>query len=58
MAGPALGGTLIEHAWINVPLELAALFQLANAALYWTFFHGVVPPEEAAPAAGSPSAQA
>ncbi len=46
MAGPATAGWLFEHAWMGLPLEIAALFQLVNAALYWTFFRNVLPPEE------------
>ncbi|MHB8146646.1 MAG: MFS transporter [Vulcanimicrobiaceae bacterium] len=46
MAGPATSGALIEHAWIGMPLELAAVLQLLNAGLYWMFFREILPPEE------------
>ncbi|MGH7684066.1 MAG: MFS transporter, partial [Vulcanimicrobiaceae bacterium] len=47
MVCPATAGTMIESGFIGLPLEIAAIFQLANAALYWRFFHGMPPPEEA-----------
>lgn len=43
--GAGIAGSLIEHGWLSVPLELAALFQMTNAALFWRFFSKVVPPE-------------
>jgi MFS family permease len=46
MIGPATAGTMIESGLIVLPLEIAAVFQLANAALYWRFFHSIPPPEE------------
>ena len=46
MGGPATAGVLIEHAWIGLPLELAAALQLLNAGLYWIFFREILPPEE------------
>jgi MFS family permease len=44
--GPATAGPMIESGLTFLPLELAAALQLTNAALYWRFFHSVVPPEE------------
>jgi MFS family permease len=49
MVGPATAGPLIESGWIGLPLELAAVLQIANAALYWTFFRDLAPPEETGP---------
>lgn len=46
MVGPATAGTMIESGLTVLPLEIAAAFQLANAALYWRFFHAIAPPEE------------
>lgn len=44
--GPTLAGYLMQNVALDVPLELAALFQGINAVLYYGFFHGIKPPEE------------
>jgi MFS family permease len=46
MAGPSIAGIMMHSIWIGAILEAAALLQLLNAALYWTFFRRVRPPEE------------
>lgn len=46
--GPTVAGYLIQSVALDVPLELAALFQGINAALYYAFFKGIKPPEERA----------
>jgi len=43
---PTLAGYLMQSVSLNLPLELAALFQGVNTALYYVFFHGVRPLEE------------
>jgi MFS family permease len=57
MVGPATAGPMIESGLTSLPLELAAALQLVNAALYWTFFRGVMPPEEKTPPEGSMQAE-
>jgi hypothetical protein len=55
MVGPSIAGVLLHDFWIGTMLELASALQLANAALYWTFFRNRPPPEEQpvnAPASG------
>jgi len=44
--GPTLAGYLMQSIALDVPLELAALFQGINAVLYYIFFKGIKPPEE------------
>lgn len=46
MAGPSIAGIMMHSIWIGAILEAAALLQLLNAALYWTFFRRMRPPEE------------
>lgn len=46
--GPTLAGFIMQSLSLDMPFELAALFQGINAALYYTFFHGIKPPEEQA----------
>ena len=46
MVGPAMAGAMFENFWLGAPLLLASALQLVNAGLYWTFFRGVLPPEE------------
>jgi MFS family permease len=46
MAGPSIAGIMMHSIWIGAILEAAALLQLLNAALYWTFFRRVRPPGE------------
>lgn len=46
MAGPALAGVMLHTIWSGFMLEAAALLQLLNAGLYWTFFKRTRPPEE------------
>jgi len=43
---PCVAGYLMQQISLELPLELAALLQALNAALYYFFFHAVVPPEE------------
>jgi MFS family permease len=43
---PYAAGYLMEHAALELPLEIAAFLQAVNAILYYVFFHAVVPPEE------------
>ena len=44
--GPTIAGSIMQSFSLDPPLELAALFQAANATLYYTFFHEIKPPEE------------
>ncbi len=44
--GPTMAGYIMQSFSLDLPFELAALFQGINAALYYTFFHGIKPPEE------------
>jgi len=44
--GPTIAGYLMTGLALDLPLELAAVFQGLNAALYYGFFHGIKPPEE------------
>jgi MFS family permease len=46
MAGPSIAGIMLHSVWIGAMLEVAALLQLLNAGLYWTFFRRMRPPEE------------
>ncbi|HET6896231.1 MAG TPA: MFS transporter [Candidatus Baltobacteraceae bacterium] len=46
MVGPSIAGIMLHSIWIGAILEAAALLQLLNAALYWTFFRRMRPPEE------------
>ncbi len=46
MAGPSIAGIMLHSVWIGAMLEAAALLQLLNAGLYWTFFRRMRPPEE------------
>jgi len=43
---PYLAGYLMQQISLELPLELAALLQGVNAALYYFFFRAVRPPEE------------
>jgi MFS family permease len=43
---PYAAGYLMQRAWLELPLEIAALLQALNAALYYFFFSAVRPPEE------------
>jgi predicted MFS family arabinose efflux permease len=43
---PYIAGYLMQQVWLEMPLELAALLQAINAALYYFFFRNVRPPEE------------
>ena len=48
---PLAAGYLFDEVSISLPFLVAAVFQFANAALYWGFFHALPPEEErAAPA--------
>ncbi|HEX6965836.1 MAG TPA: MFS transporter [Gemmatimonadaceae bacterium] len=44
--GPTVAGQIMQVAWVSLPLELAAVLQGVNAALYFIFFRNIVPPEE------------
>lgn len=46
MVGPSIAGIMLHSIWIGAMLEAAALLQLLNAGLYWTFFRRTRPPEE------------
>ena len=46
MAGPSIAGIILHSFWIGAMLEAAAVLQLLNAGLYWTFFRRTRPPEE------------
>jgi predicted MFS family arabinose efflux permease len=43
---PYVAGYLMQQVALALPLELAALLQALNAALYYFFFRAVRPPEE------------
>lgn len=45
---PSIAGYLIQQVALDLPLEIAALLQGINAALYFVFFRHIHPPEEAA----------
>ncbi len=44
--GPYLAGYFMEHLFLSLPLEVAALMQGINTLLYWVFFRNIYPPEE------------
>ena len=44
--GPTIGGYIMQSVALDLPLELAAVFQCINAVLYYLFFRGIKPPEE------------
>ncbi|MGH7780321.1 MAG: MFS transporter [Candidatus Binataceae bacterium] len=50
--GPYIAGLFMEHLYLSLPLEFAAVMQGLNTFLYWLFFRNVLPPEEMAHAAG------
>ena len=57
--GPTMAGYRMQYFSLGLPLEIAALLQGANAAIYYLFFHAVKPPEEIddpTPAAANPAA--
>lgn len=59
MAGsPVLSGFLFDNVSLDLPFELAAVFQLVNAAMFWLFFRRLPPEEERAvvPAVDEPAA--
>ncbi|HVB71968.1 MAG TPA: MFS transporter [Ktedonobacteraceae bacterium] len=43
---PGIAGYIIQSVSLDLPLELAALFQAVNTILYFWFFRNVHPPEE------------
>ena len=45
-AGPYIAGYFMEHLFLSMPLEFAAVMQALNTVLYWWFFRNVYPPEE------------
>jgi MFS family permease len=51
---PYAAGYLMQQAWLELPLEIAALLQALNAALYYFFFNAVRPPEEISADTGEP----
>jgi MFS family permease len=44
--GPYIAGLFMEHLYLSLPLEFAAVMQALNTFLYWIFFRNVLPPEE------------
>ncbi|HUY26991.1 MAG TPA: MFS transporter [Candidatus Binataceae bacterium] len=44
--GPYIAGLFMEHLYLSLPLEFAAVMQALNTFLYWAFFRNVLPPEE------------
>jgi MFS family permease len=46
--GPTLAGYMMQSLFLDLPLELAAIFQGLNAVLYYVFFRDIKPPEERA----------
>lgn len=44
--GPYIAGLFMEHLYLSLPLEFAAVMQGLNTFLYWLFFRNVLPPEE------------
>ena len=60
MAGsPVLAGYLFDEVSLVLPFDLAAIFQAANAGMFWAFFHNAPPEEERVTltaAGGAPSA--
>jgi len=52
-ASPLLAGYLFDEVSLSLPFDIAAVFQGANAALFWVFFRHAPPEEErAAPTGG------
>lgn len=51
-AGPYMAGYFMEHLFLSMPLEFAAVMQGLNTVLYWWFFRNVYPPEEMGSGAG------
>jgi MFS family permease len=51
-AGPYMAGYFMEHLFLSMPLEFAAVMQGINTVLYWWFFRNVYPPEELASGGG------
>jgi hypothetical protein len=43
---PLLTGYLFDSVSLDLPLELAGMLQMINAALYWLFFRNAAPAEE------------
>ena len=43
---PYIAGLFMEHLYLSLPLEFAAVMQALNTFLYWIFFRNVLPPEE------------
>jgi MFS family permease len=52
---PSLSSELVQNISIDAPLAVAALAQLANAAVYFWAFHNLKPPEERAASHRGPS---
>lgn len=46
---PTITGYVMQDISLNLPFEFSAVFQLANAGLYYYFFHDITPPEERTP---------
>jgi MFS family permease len=51
-ASPLLTGYLFDEVSLSLPFELAAVFQMANAATFWGFFRHRPPDDEAASGPG------
>jgi MFS family permease len=46
-ASPPVAGYLFDHVALALPFSLGGILQLLSAGLYYAFFHGWLPPEEA-----------
>ncbi len=46
-ASPPVAGYLFDHVSLALPFSLGGILQLLSAGLYYAFFHGWLPPEEA-----------
>lgn len=50
---PVLSGYTMQDISLDLPIYLSALLQLANTAVYYTFFRSIHPPEEVSPRGAS-----
>ncbi|HET9016004.1 MAG TPA: MFS transporter [Thermomicrobiaceae bacterium] len=55
--GPTMAGYMIQDLSLNLPIEVAAVFQALNTVLYFGFFRHIRPPEESVPHATAPAPQ-
>jgi predicted MFS family arabinose efflux permease len=53
-ASPLLAGYLFETASLELPFEIGTMLQFCNAALFFTLFRNIRPPEESAQPEGGP----